>query len=118
MSRRLLVAVLAAGALLALPSAAPAASSTLVINEVDYDQPSTDLAEFLELKNVGAAPIVLDPYSVELVNGTGGGAAVYQTIDLPAVSLATGDHFVVCANNTTTANCDLDVSPESNLIQN
>lgn len=51
-----------------------AVSATLVINEIDYDQANTDTAEFLELKNVG--PIDLDPYTVELVNGTGGGAAV------------------------------------------
>ena len=42
--------VLVAG--LAVASLAPGAVSTsLVINEVDYDQPSTDTAEFLELKN-------------------------------------------------------------------
>jgi uncharacterized protein len=115
MLRRPLVAVLAAGALLALPAAAPAASTTLVINEVDYDQPSTDTAEFLELKNVSASAIDLDAYSVELVNGSGGGATVYQAIDLPAVGLASGDHYVVCANAATTVNCDLDIV---NSIQN
>src|SRR5215211_6889162 len=95
MRRRLLVAVLAAGAFLALPAAAPAVSTTLVINEVDYDQPSTDTAEFLELKNVSGA-----------------------AIDLASVSLAAGDHYVICANLANTANCDLDVSPDTNLIQN
>ena len=91
---------------------------TLVVNEIDYDQPGTDAAEFLELKNVNSQSVGLGTYSVELVNGNAGGAVVYQTIALPAVSLAAGDYFVVCANNTTTANCDLDVSPDSNLIQN
>jgi len=109
--------VLVAG--LAVASLAPAAVSTsLVINEVDYDQPSTDTAEFLELKNVSESSINLDSYSVELVNGLGGGAALYQTIDLPNVSVATGDYYVICANASTTANCDLDVTPDSNLIQN
>src|SRR5215208_2396309 len=109
MRARFLLPVLAVAAVsMALPAAAPAASTTLVINEVDYDQPSTDTAEFLELENVSAAAIELDAYAVELVNGTGGGATVYQTIDLPAVSLAAGDHYVVCANAATTANCDLD----------
>ena len=89
---------------------------TLVVNEIDYDQPSTDTAEFLELKNVNAQPVGLGTYAVELVNGATG--LVYQTINLPAISLAAGDYFVVCANTTTTANCDLDVSPDSNLIQN
>jgi predicted extracellular nuclease len=95
-----------------------AGSTTLVINEIDYDQPSIDTAEFLELKNISAAPIDLDAYSVELVNGTGGGATIYQTIDLPSSSLAPGDFYVVCANTATVANCDLDVSPDTNLIQN
>jgi len=114
-----LVALVALVALVTLVQVVSAAGSkTLVINEIDYDQPSTDTAEFLELKNVGAAAIDLDPYCVELVNGTGGGALLYQTIELPAASLAARDHYVICANTTTVANCDLDVSPDTNLIQN
>ena len=92
------------------------AGPKLVINEVDYDQPSTDASEFLELKNDSSVAIDLDPYTVELVNGSGGG--VYGAFDLPAVSLAGGDYFVICANASTVANCDLDVSPDTNLIQN
>jgi predicted extracellular nuclease len=95
---------------------APAAD--LVINEIDYDQPSTDTAEFVEIKNNGGDAVSLDGWSLVLVNGTGGGAAVYSTIPLPAVSLAAGDYFVVCADAATVANCDLDVAPDSNLIQN
>ncbi len=121
-SRRLALPLFACvallGGLIAAASGTSAVSTTLVINEVDYDQPSTDTAEFLELKNVSGAAINLDTFSVELVNGTGGGAALYQTIDLPNVSLSAGDYFVVCANATTTANCDLDVAPDTNLIQN
>jgi uncharacterized protein len=121
-SRRLALPLLACVALLsgliAAPSGTSAVSTTLVINEVDYDQPGTDTAEFLELKNVSGSAINLDTFSVELVNGTGGGAALYQTIDLPNASLSAGDYFVVCANATTTPNCDLDVAPDTNLIQN
>ena len=54
----------------------------LVINEVDYDQPSTDTAEFIELQNVGADAVELGDFTLELVNGSGG--AVYSTIVLPA----------------------------------
>ncbi|MGH3110918.1 MAG: lamin tail domain-containing protein, partial [Gaiellaceae bacterium] len=111
----LLVAVVP---LLLLVPSAGAVSTSLVVNEVDYDQPSTDTAEFVELKNVSSASIDLDGYAVELVNGIGGGASVYQTFALPDTSLAAGDYFVVCANATTTTNCDLDVSPDENLIQN
>ncbi|MGH2734900.1 MAG: lamin tail domain-containing protein, partial [Actinomycetota bacterium] len=95
---------------------AAAASSTLVVNEIDYDQASTDTAEFVELKNVSSGPIDLDAYSVELVNGNG--TLVYQTIDLPGVSLASGDYFVICGSTATVAECDLDAAPDSNLVQN
>ncbi len=90
----------------------------LVINEVDYDQPGTDTAEFVEIKNNGSAAVSLDGWTLELVNGNGGGAVLYNTITLPNVSLAAGDYFVVCANAATVANCDLDASPNTDFIQN
>ena len=98
--------------------APPPPPGTLVINEIDYDQPSTDTAEFVEVKNVSTSTINLDTFTLELVNGSGGGAVLYQTIDLPDVDLPAGGYFVVCANAAMTANCDLDVSPDTNLIQN
>jgi predicted extracellular nuclease len=102
---------------LALFFSGPAAAQ-LVINEIDYDQASTDTAEFVELKNVSGAPVDLTGYSLELVNGNGGGAVVYDTIALPSISLAAGDYFVVCANAATVANCDLDDGPDENFLQN
>ena len=92
------------------------ASPRLVINEVDYDQVGTDEAEFFELYNAGTASVDLDPYTVELVNGNGN--SVYETVDLPAVTLAPGAYFVVCGDGRNVANCDLDVDPSTNLIQN
>lgn len=91
-------------------------SGEIVINEVDYDQLSTDAAEFVELLNVSGSDIDLNGYVVQLINGNGG--APYQTFNLPAGLLANGDYFVLCANADNTPNCDLDVSPDSNLIQN
>ena len=90
----------------------------LVINEIDYDQPGTDAAEFIEIYNADSADVSLSGFSLELVNGSGGGAAVYKTIPLPATTLAAGDFFVVCGDASQVAGCDLDVSPNSNLIQN
>jgi len=95
----------------------PPSGSTIVINEVDYDQPGTDAAEFIELKNISGSPIDLTGWTVELVNGTGGGAIIYHTIDLSGV-LAAGDYFVICGNSASAANCDLEVTPNTNLIQN
>lgn len=96
----------------------PPTPNDLVINEVDYDMPGTDSSEFIELRNNDNVAIDLSLYAIELVNGSGGGAIVYQTINLPNDSLQPGDYYVVCANNSRTPNCDLDVSPSINLIQN
>ncbi|MEM1081874.1 MAG: lamin tail domain-containing protein, partial [Pseudomonadota bacterium] len=89
---------------------------SLVINEVDYDQDGTDNAEFIELFNAGASAVDLTGLAIELVNGNTN--SVYESFNLPAVSLAAGDWFVLCANPANTPNCDLDVSPDTNLIQN
>jgi predicted extracellular nuclease len=89
---------------------------TLVINEIDYDQPGTDTAEFIEIYNADSGDVSLSGFSLELVNGNGG--SVYRTIALPDVTLAAGDYFVVCANSATVIGCDLDVSPDTNLVQN
>src|SRR5262249_2245953 len=40
----------------------------LVINEIDYDNILNDTAEFIELYNGSAAPIVLTGYSIVLIN--------------------------------------------------
>jgi uncharacterized protein len=78
----------------------------LVINEIDYDQPGTDTAEYLEIRNNDSTAANLLGWTVELVNGNGG--AVYQTIELPDVSLASGDYYVICTNAATVPNCDLE----------
>jgi predicted extracellular nuclease len=88
----------------------------LVVNEIDYDQDSTDTMEFVELKNVGAGSVLLSGFSLEFVNGSNG--SVYDTIALPAVTLGAGDYYVVCANAATVVNCDLDDDPDTNFIQN
>lgn len=87
----------------------------LVINEVDYDQPSVDMAEFVELKNTGDTSANLGEYTLELINGASGGASIYQTIALPNVDLAASDYYVICSNSATVANCDLDII---SVIQN
>jgi hypothetical protein len=89
----------------------------LVINEVDYAQNGTDAEEFIEIYNPTGAPVNLDDYGIELVNGTGGGAVVYQTIELGNVMLAAADFYVVCADTAMVPFCDLDVTPDTDLIQ-
>jgi cysteine-rich repeat protein len=92
------------------------AAAQLVINEVDYDQPGTDEAEFIEIRNGGPDPVDLDTWSLVLVDGDAA-PAVYATIDLPAVQLAAGDYYVVCGDPARVPDCDLDASPDSDLIQ-
>jgi len=50
-----------------IPSTAP--SANLVINEVDYDQPGDDSAEFLEIYNRASTSIPLQGLAVVLFNG-------------------------------------------------
>jgi len=91
----------------------------LVINEVDYDQPSIDVAEFIELKNTGSIPIEMSTISVDLINGASGGAVVYLTLeDMNWPTLMPGDYFVICGNAGFTLNCDADVQPDVDLVQN
>jgi len=87
-----------------------------VINEVDYDQVGTDNEEFIELKNISTHAININGWQLRLFNGSG--ETVYQTITLPNVSVASGDYFVICANPSLMCECDLDVSPDVDLIQN
>ncbi len=88
----------------------------VTINEVDYDQDGTDAAEFVELYNSGGEAD-LSGWRVQLINGSGGGAAEYNSIALSG-TLAPGGFLVVCANAATVANCDIDASPDTNFIQN
>ena len=69
----------------------------LVINEVDYDQPSTDTAEFIEIYNPLPTPVSLAGKQLLLVNGSGG--AVYATIDLGTGMLAGDSYLVIAGNN-------------------
>jgi len=54
--------------------------AAVMINEIDYDQPGGDTAEFIELYNSDTDSVLLDGYSVDLVDGTGGSA--YDCVDL------------------------------------
>ena len=104
------------GAINDAPPPPPPETPDLVINELDYDQPGTDAAEFVEIANVGDEPVDLDSVDLVFVNGTGG--AIYDTIALPAFVLAPGEYYVVCANPANTPNCDLDDGPDTNFLQN
>ena len=87
-----------------------------VINEVDADNPSTDTAEFIELFDGGNGNTPLDGYSLVLFNGSNDSS--YQTFDLDGQMTNAQGYFVLCGDAESVTNCDLEVSPNSNLIQN
>jgi hypothetical protein len=71
--------------------------SGLVLNEVDYDQVGADNAEFVEVYNPGAAPVVLDGLSLTLINGTNGMS--YDSTALTG-TLPAGGYLVVADAGT------------------
>ena len=86
----------------------------IIINEIDYDQGTQDNAEFIELYNPCGMSIDLSSYSIELVNGAN--SSTYSTYNLSG-TISSGGYYVICTNSANTPNCDLDVSPNSNVIQ-
>lgn len=78
-------------------AAAPAVNH-LVINEVDYDQTSTDMTEYLEIYNPTSGAISLNGVHCVLVNGNGGGFAPYTTVDLTAQGSIPAGGYLVIAN--------------------
>ncbi|MBL7938176.1 MAG: lamin tail domain-containing protein [Flavobacteriales bacterium] len=106
--------------LLALSSLiAVGAEAQIVINEMDYDQVSTDNAEYIEIKNIGLDPWPMNDVSVIMFNGSSGTAEEYRTISSPEwPELQAGEYFVICGNASLTQNCDHDASPNTNLVQN
>lgn len=81
-------------------------SGQVVINEIDYDQPGGDDAEYVELYNAGPLTINLLNYTLELVNGATD--ALYGTFVL-AGSITAGGYYVICSDALTVPNCDEDV---------
>ncbi|MBZ0090457.1 MAG: lamin tail domain-containing protein, partial [Thermoanaerobaculia bacterium] len=106
-----LLAAAAASAVLAAP-----ASAQILINEVDADSPGTDVAEFVELYDGGAGNTSLSGYVLVLYNGSND--LSYQAFDLDGQSTDANGYFVLCGDAANVAGCDLDVTPNSDLVQN
>lgn len=97
--------------------APPPSVMGVVINELDYDTPGTDSAEFVELYNSSGAPIDLSANSCELQLVNGSNDTIYDTIPLTGI-LNPNDFFVICGDSANVANCDIDDDPNTNFIQN
>ena len=90
--------------------------AVVVINEVDADQASIDDAEFVELFDGGVGGTDLSGLSLVFFNGSDD--ASYEAFDLDGLSTGDDGFFVLCGDAGNVANCDLDVSPDTNLVQN
>jgi len=94
-----------------LLGAATSTHAAVVINEIDYDQPGSDSAEFIELFNSDTSPASLDGYSLDLINGTSGNA--YNSFDLTGLTIAANSYLVLCDNTLAVANCHIDIASGS-----
>jgi len=83
-------------------------TAPLVINEVDYDQPGTDMAEYVELYNRSGG--VLDLSGIELVFINGSGGTEYRARISLMGTLAAGGYLVV-------ANPGVMVDPAATVIR-
>jgi LPXTG-site transpeptidase (sortase) family protein len=94
----------------------PVSAPTFIINEVDSDTPSTDVAEFVELYDGGVGNASLNGLALVFFNGSND--LSYYSLDLDGYSTDADGYFVICGDAANVANCDLDTTPDSNLIQN
>jgi len=86
-----------------------ASCPALVINEIDYDQPGTDMAEYIELYNTSANPITLGATDeLQLINGNG--TTVYETVSLSGVMIPVGGYYVICFGGNAAAYCDVTIA--------
>lgn len=93
---------------------------TLVINEIDYDQPGADVAEFMEIYNGTAGPVALAGLTVETVNGNNN--SVYNSFDLSTAGaeLPAGGYLVIGVPAVVDALPEgvLTITADVNVLQN
>jgi hypothetical protein len=78
----------------------------LVINELDYDQPGADSAEYVEIHNPTASPIDLAGMVLVAVNGLAAGATEYGRVSLTGLLPGNG-YLLVTAMGSTVAGATL-----------
>ncbi len=78
-------------------------ASSLVINEVDYDQLGTDTGEFIEIYNPTATAVSLSGLKLVFINGANNTQYLSVDLSLAGASLAAGQYLVVKAATVTAA---------------
>lgn len=89
-----------------------------VINEVDYDQPSTDAASFIEIYNQTADPV--DLTNLAVVGITGGDDSEYLRVNLAGAgsALPSGGYLVIRNSTVTVPGGTLTIDQIGDWIQN
>ena len=77
--------------------------TTLIITELDYDQPGTDNAEFIEIYNPNDEPVDLAGYKIETINGGEEPPEIAKTFPLSGTIPAKG-YAVIAASTVVIAN--------------
>ena len=90
--------------------------AAIIINEIDYDQPGADTAEFIELFNTDTSAISLNNYSIDLINQNA--SSIYRSIDLSGFNISANGYFVICSDTTQVANCDYSFTTTAGWFQN
>ena len=94
------------------------ASGSLVINEIDYDQPDSDDQEFVEIWNPAAGSVNLDSLALVFVNGADSNE--YRRVDLSGGGVLTAGQYLVVGSplvSVPPSALKLDL-PSSGVIQN
>jgi large repetitive protein len=98
----------------------PALPDALLINEIDYDQASTDTTEFVELYNPGSRAIALGTLQLIFIDGSDGD--ILRTVNLSdaGAEIPAGGYLVVRASTVVVPEGTLTInfSAASNNIQN
>lgn len=90
----------------------------LVINEVDYDQASTDAASFIEIFNATASAVDLSTLAVVLINGNNNTEYSRFKLSVAGSSLGAGQYAVIRNNTVTVPGGTLTINATGDFIQN
>lgn len=93
----------------------PSGRATVRLDEIDYDQPGPDDAEFVEMRNTGARSVPLDGLALVMINGADGGE--YGRVPLEG-DLASGAFAVVAAAGVDVAPGALRFDAGDGFLQN
>ena len=88
----------------------------MVINEIDYDQPGTDTAEFIEIYNYGNNEVSMNQVILVLLNGATG--MPYDTLLFPPVMVPADGYYTICGPASGLLNCNMSFADTSDNVQN